>query len=430
MAHGESPADQLICARTFAADVSRVDAAFAEAPGSATTTHSLRAGAASQERIRIAYLSADFHAHATAYLAAGLFEAHDRTRFETLAVSFGPDDGSTMRRRLVRSFDRFEDVRSLTDQQIASWVRERGVDIAVDLKGHTLGGRPRVFAYRPAPLQVSFLGYPGTLGSEWMDYLVADRYVIPEEARAHYAEHVIDMPGCYQVNDSARVASPTPTRREEGLPDSGFVFCCFNSSYKITPAIFDDWMAILRAVPDSVLWLMQASAEACENLRKEAQRRGIDARRLVFARWRRVEDHLGRCPLADLFLDTVPYNAHTTASDALWSGVPVLTRTGATFVSRVATSLLHAVGLPELSVRSAEEYRKTAIRIARSPGELRSFKERLGLARTRSTLFDSVGYCRLLESAFEAIVARHRRGEAPSALELAGVPRASSSTRS
>lgn len=417
MAHSESPADQLICARTFAADVCRVEPASPEARGGAAPIRR-EPTVFGKERIRVAYLSADFSAHATAYLAAGLFEAHDRTRFETLGVSFGPDDGSAMRRRLVRSFDCFEDVCDLTDQQIATWVRERGVDIAVDLKGHTLGGRPRVFAYRPAPIQVSFLGYPGTLGSECMDYLVADRHVIPEDVRVHYVEQIIYMPGCYQVNDSARVASPTPTRREEGLPALGFVFCCFNSSYKITPSVFDDWMAILRAVPGSVLWLLQGSSEARDNLRREAQRREVDPQRLIFAPWRRVEDHLGRYALADLFLDTSPYNAHTTASDALWSGVPVLTRAGATFTSRVATSLLHALGLQKLSVRSSEEYRSTAIRIAHSPAELGSLKEQLGLARTQSTLFDSVWYCRQLERAFEAIVARYRRGEAPAPLAL------------
>jgi protein O-GlcNAc transferase len=328
-----------------------------------------------------------------------------------------------MRGRLTRSFDRFEDVRHLSDQQIAARVRECGVDIAIDLKGHTLGGRPRVFAHRAAPIQVSFLAYPGTLGSDSMDYIVADRQVIPGEARAHYAEQVIYVPGCYQVNDSARVAGPMRTRREQGLPDSGFVFCCFNSSYKITPSVFDDWMAILRSVPNSVLWLLKGSVEACENLRKEAQRRGVDAGRLVFAPWQPVEEHLGRCALADLFLDTFPYNAHTTASDALWSRVPVLTRAGATFVSRVATSLLHAVGLAELSVPSAEAYRGTAIRLAHAQGELESLRDRLAIARARSTLFDSVWYCRQLEAAFEEIVARDRRGEAPSPLSLPEVPR-------
>jgi len=328
-----------------------------------------------------------------------------------------------MRGRVSRAFDRFEDVRQLTDQQIATRVRAAGIDIAVDLKGHTLGGRPRVFAYRPAPVQVSFLAYPGTLGSECMDYIVADRQVIPESDRLHYTEQAIYMPGCYQVNDSARTASPAPVRRTEGLPESGFVFSCFNSSYKITPPVFDDWMIILRAVPGSVLWLIQGSSEACENLRREAMRRGVDPLRLVFAPWRTVEGHLGRCALADLFLDTFPYNAHTTASDALWSGVPVLTRPGTTFVSRVATSLLHAVGLEQLSVGSAQEYRGAAIRIAHSPEELRCLKDRLVLARTASTLFDSVWYARQLEAAFEEIVARQRRGEPPSPLAVREVPR-------
>jgi predicted O-linked N-acetylglucosamine transferase (SPINDLY family) len=412
MAHTDSPADQLICARTFAADVCPTQARrFSSHPRS------------EGERIRVAYLSADFCAHATAFLAAGLFEAHDRSRFETYAISFGPDEDSEMRRRLFRAFDHFEDVRPLTDRQIAALVHERGIDIAVDLKGHTLGARPGIFAYRPAPVQVSFLGYPGTLGTDSMDYIVADQTVIPASERIHYAEQVIYMPGSYQVNDSARVASATPTRREAGLPESAFVFCCFNSVYKITPPVFDDWMQILDAVPGSILWLLQGNPAAVENLRSEALRRGIDAQRLVFASWLPAADHLARCALADLFLDTLPCNAHTTASDALWAGVPIVTRAGASFVSRVATSLLCAVGLGRLSVDSREEYRRVAIGIARSPAELKSLKETLALARDRSTLFDSAWYCRQLEAAFEEIVARCRRGETPSPLQLPAMPK-------
>lgn len=405
MAHSDSPADQLICARTFAAD-------FCQIQAPPFSFHPRPEG----ERIRVAYLSADFCAHATAFLAAGLFEAHDRSRFETYAISFGPDEDSEMRRRLIRAFDHFEDVRHLTDRQIAALVHERRIDIAVDLKGHTLGARSRIFAYRPAPVQVSFIAYPGTLGTDFMDYIVADSVVIPESERIHYTEQVIYMPGSYQVNDSARTANSTPSRCEVGLPESPFVFCCFNSVYKITPTVFDDWMQILDAVPGSILWLLQGTPAAVENLRSEAMRRGIDADRLVFAPWKPAADHLARCALADLFLDTLPCNAHTTASDALWAGVPIVTQAGASFVSRVATSLLRAVGLGRLSVGSREEYRRVAIRIARSPAELKSLKETLALARDRSTLFDSVWYCRQLEAAFEEIVARSRRGEAPSPL--------------
>jgi len=408
MTHSDLPADQLLCARTFAADFCAIDTASIDAK---PRPHG--------GRIRVAYLSADFCAHATAFLAAGLFEAHDRSRFETYGISFGHDDGSAMRGRLEHAFEHFLDVRESTDQQIAALIHELGIDIAVDVKGHTLGGRPRIFAYRPAPVQVSFLAYPGTLGADFMDYIVADRHVIRDEDRIHYAEQVIYLPGSYQVNDSARTAEPVPSRRDAGLPESAFVFCCFNSSYKITPPVFDLWMEILRSVPDSVLWLLEGAPEAAENLRAEAAGRGVDARRLIFAPWKAADHHLARCALADLFLDTLPYNAHTTASDALWSGVPIVTRPGATFASRVATSLLHAVGLGQLSVDSPAAYRDLAVRIARSPPELQSLKETLQLARRRSALFDTHGYCRQLEAAFKEIVARNRRGEPPSPVRLA-----------
>ena len=419
LTHSESAADQLRCARIFAADffpdsMPRLGSVpDLRASPSRPPVPPLRAGG----RIRIAYLSADFHAHATAFLAAGLFEAHDRSRFETYALSFGPDDGSAMRRRVTRAFEHFEDVRHLSDRQIAERVRDLGIDVAIDLKGHTLGARPGIFAFRPAPVQVAFLGYPGSLGADFMDYLIADRTVIPESEREHYTEQIIYMPGCYQVNESRR-PSDAPSRHAAGLPEAAFVFCCFNSSYKITPSVFDDWMQILRAVPGSILWLLQGNPATVENLRAAAVRRAVDADRLVFAPWQPAADHLARCALADLFLDTWPYNAHTTASDALWSGVPVITRAGASFASRVATSLLRAVGLGQLSVGSREEYRNLAMRLAGSPPELKFLKDVLELARERTALFDSVTYCRHLETAFQEILARSRRGEAPSPLEL------------
>ena len=251
-----------------------------------------------------------------------------------------------------------------------------------------------------------------------MDYLIADRTVIPESERAHYAEQVIYLPGSYQVNDSARRAGARPSRRAAGLPEAGFVFCCFNSVYKITPPVFDDWMQILRAVPGSILWLLEGNPAAATNLRRAAAGHGVDADRLVFAPWQPAADHLARCALADLFLDTLPYNAHTSASDALWSAVPIITRAGSSFASRVATSLLRAMGLERLSVGSREEYVRLATRLAQSPTELNSLKLALALAREQSTLFDSAAYCRRLEAAFEAIVARNRRGDAPASLVL------------
>jgi predicted O-linked N-acetylglucosamine transferase (SPINDLY family) len=405
--HCDAPSDQLICAQTYAADV--LDAAPLPECSSA------RMGS---DRIRIGYLSADFFSHATAFLAAGLFEAHDRAKFEVYAFSYGQDDGSDMRRRLRRAFDHFVDVREFSDERNAALIRDLGIDIAVDLKGHTLGARPAVLAARPAPLQVSFLAYPATMGVEFIDYLVADRQVIPESDQDFYSESIIYLPGCYQVNDSARQIGPPPSRAAAGLPSSGFVFCCFNGSYKITPPMFDSWMRILTAVPDSILWLLRGADCAVENLRAEAARRGVDPGRLVFAPRRGAADHLARCALADLFLDTHPCTAHTTASDALWAGVPLVTLSGSSFMSRVATSLLHAVDLSPLAVRTPAEYEKLAIHLALAPLELDALKSHLHKARFTSTLFDTAGYARNLEAAFDAIWNRHVRGERPSVLHV------------
>ncbi|MGO9993417.1 MAG: tetratricopeptide repeat protein [Steroidobacteraceae bacterium] len=405
LAHSDSPADQLTCARTFAAD-------FLALSTRPLPPERRTAG----KRIRVAYVSADFHAHATAFLAAGLFEQHDRSRFEILAVSFGPDDASGMRRRLEGAFDRFVDVRSVSDEGIAARMRELEIDIAVDVKGHTLGGRPRIFAHRPAPVQVSFLAYPGTVGVDFMDYIVADRHVIPERDRIHYAEQVIYLPDSYQANDSARTAAPRPTRREAGLPESAFVFCCFNSNYKLTPSTFAVWMEILQAVPNSVLWLLVGNPVAVQNLRRETAQRGVAAERLIFAPWQDAAQHLARCALADLFLDTLPCNAHTTASDALWAGVPLVTQAGATFVSRVATSLLHAVGLGHLSVNTRGDYARLAIDLAHQPRALDDLKAHLRRVRDTAPLFDTARYCRHLEAAYADIWARHTRGAPPSPL--------------
>jgi predicted O-linked N-acetylglucosamine transferase (SPINDLY family) len=412
LTHCDSPADQRRCAEIFASD-------FCEPPtGVAAAGRGAGGGVEPAPRIRLAYLSADFYEHATAFLAAGLFEAHDKSKFETFGISFGPDDGSVMRQRLVRAFDHFEDVRHLSDGQIAELLEARGIDIAVDLKGYTLGARPHIMALRPAPVQVSYLGYPGTLGAHFMDYIVADRTVIPEDSQRHYAERVIYMPDCYQVNDSSRRAGAVPPRRAAGLPESAFVFCCFNSHYKITPPVFDEWMQVLRAVPHGILWLLAGNDTAEENLRREALWHGVEAERIVFAPRQSAAQHLARCALADVFLDTRPYNAHTTASDALWSGVPIITRPGDGFASRVATSLLRAVRLPQLSVGSSREYIDLAIRLAQSPAELESLKRVLARARDESALFDTARFCRHLESAFTEIVARSRRGEPPSPLVL------------
>jgi len=411
LAHSDSPADQLLCARIFAADRLRVDERVTP-----------RAAAAEPGRIRVAYVSSDFHSHPTAFLAAGLFERHDRARFDVIGVSYGRDDGGEMRQRLRRAFDHFIDVGGAADLEVAQRIADLGVDIAVDLKGHTLGGRPRIFAHRPAPVQVSFLAYPGTMGVEFLDYLIADRHLIPERSRAHYSERIIYLPGSYQVNDSGRAPGPRPTRAAAGLPGHGIVFACFNMLYKITPAVFDAWMEILRAVPASVLWLSDGVPVAVGNLRREAQARGVSAERLIFAPKLAPEHHWMRCGLADLFLDTLPTNAHTTASDALWAGVPVLTLAGETFTSRVATSLLHAIGLESLSVTSREEYVRLAVELASDAERLARLRAYLAQMRLRAPLFDTTRYCRHLEDAYAEIHARHGRGEPPADIRIAPRP--------
>jgi len=408
IAHSTSPADQRRCAQIYAADRCSVKAPATRPP--------LRR---ERSRLRIAYLSADLRNHAVGQLMAGVFESHDRSRFEMYAFSAGPDDGSEIRRRLVRSVDHFVEVAAMQDGAIAARMAELSVDIAVDLGGHTTGSRTRVLAYRPAPVQVAFLGFPGTLGADFIDYIIADRHVVPASDRIHYTEQVIHLPDTYLPNDFAPTIHSPPTRTEAGLPPSGFVYCCFNAPYKYSPAMFEVWMRILKAVPDSVLWLREASATAIRNLGKEAERRGIAVGRLLYAaKVSKLADHYARLSLADIFLDTHPYNAHTTASDALGAGVPVITLRGNTFCSRVATSLLHAVELGHLSVETPEQYERLAIDLARAPGKLADLKARLGHARSRAPLFDPVRFCRHLESAYLEIWMRHQRGEAPAALSV------------
>lgn len=368
-------------------------------------------------RLKIAYVSSDFHEHATAYLVAGLFESHDRSRFEVIALSCGQSDGSSMRKRLEASVDQFIDVSRHTDREVADMIRSLGIHIAVDLKGFTGGARTGIFTFRAAPVQINFLGYPGTLGADYIDYLVADHHLIPEPDRIHYSEKIIYMPQCYQPNDAKR-PRPTaaPSRTELGLPAQGFVFCSFNNLYKITPTLFDIWLGLLRDVTGSVLWLLDGTPAAKRNLCSIAATRGIAPERLIFAPHIPLALHLERYRHVDLFLDTTPCNAHTTASDALWMGVPLLTVTGQTFAGRVAASLLHAVGLPELCTESLAEYAATALRLARRPAELASFKTHLERGRGTCRLFDPRAYSQDLEEAYHAVWARWRRGEPPSSL--------------
>jgi protein O-GlcNAc transferase len=404
----DDPALHLRCAKAYAKRELREPATFAW-PESKPAS-----------RIRVAYVSADFHDHATAILAAGLFECHDRTRFETIAVSFGPADESPMRSRVERAFDRFIDVRRWRDPDVIAMLRGLPVDIVVDLKGFTGDSRPGLLAARCAPLQVSYLGYPGTCGLAQLDYLIADHIVLPAADLCNYTEQAVWLPHSYQVNDATRsIAARTPSRSELGLPDDAFVFCCFNSSYKLSPETFAVWLEVLRQVPQSVLWLLRDNPSMARNLAAEANRGGVDPRRLVFADRVAGPDHLARQRCADLFLDTLPYNAHTTASDALWAGLPVLTCLGRAFAGRVAASLLHAVELPQLVTQTPEEYAQRAVALARNPEQLLSWRRSLVADRCRFPLFDTRRFCLHLESAFSQMWQRHRQGLPPESFAVA-----------
>ena len=366
------------------------------------------------DRIRVAYLSADFYWHATAHLMVELFERHDKQRFEVSAWSFGPEVRDGMRERLEKSFEQFNDVRGISDNDVAAMLRAQEIDIAVDLKGYSKGCRPAIFAQRAVPVQVNYLVYPGTMGADYMDYIIGDREVIPEGDDVFYAEKVVRLPDSYQVNSARRVnTAKNPGRAAAKLPESGFVFCCFNNNYKITPDIFDVWMRLLDRIDGSVLWLLEGNAAASCNLRLEAEARGVRAERLVFAPRMPPSDHLARQRLADLFLDTLPCNAHTTASDALWAGLPVLTCRGTAFPGRVAASVLRAIGLPELIAENLDDYEALAFKLATTPALMADLRTRLARNRTTYPLFDIDRYRRHLESAYVAMYERYQRGEPP-----------------
>lgn len=373
------------------------------------------------KRIRIAYLSADFRVHPMAFLFAGLIERHDRSCFDIVGVSFGADDGSEIRTRIRSAFETFIDARTKSEQEIAALIRAREIDIVVDLMGYTTNSRTGILAQRPAPVQAQYLGFPGTMGVPYIDYVIADGVVVPEDERGFYSEKVVTLPDCYFVNDDKRAIAPRIFGRTElGLPPDGFVFCCFNSTHKITPALFDRWMRMLAVVDGSVLWLLRDNADAADNLRREASHRGIDPARLVFADRLPAPEHLARHRAADLFLDTLPYNAHTTAADALWAGLPVLTCPGATFAGRVAASMLRAVGLPELIAPSLDEYERLAIALAADQGRLAEIRTRLAGNRLTKPLFDTALFTRRMEAAFTAMHTRHQAGLPPDRIEVAG----------
>lgn len=372
-----------------------------------------------KDKIRIGYFSADFQHHATAYLMAGFFEAHNKEKFELIAFSFGPDSHDDLRIRLRKSFDYFIDVREMTDKKIAELSREMGIDIAIDLKGFTKDFRMSIFAHRAAPIQVNYLGYPGTMGSDYIDYIIADQALIPKEYQCNYSEKIVYLPDSYQINDRLRVISDRVfTRQELGLPENVFVFCSFNNGYKITPMIFDGWMRILSSVQDSVLWLLEDNPSVPINLRREAELRGISGDRLIFAKRMPPPEHLARHRCADLFLDTYPCNAHTTASDSLWAGLPLITLRGESFASRVASSLLSAAGLPELITDTQSDYESLAIELANDSSKLKECKSRLRNNLFTMPLFDTQSTTNNIELAYIEMMERYWNGLLPDHIQI------------
>jgi protein O-GlcNAc transferase len=360
-------------------------------------------GGYDHDRIRIAYVSADFRTHPVGFQLIELLERHDRSRFEIIAISSGQDDGGETRARIVAACDQFHDMPQASDRDVAKRMRALEVDVAIDLNGFTHGTRIAAFAWRAAPVQAAWLGYPGTTGAPGMDFILGDAIVTPPEHQPFYSETILPLPGCFFPLDTSRAPGVVPTRAEAGLPQDGFVFCCFNRNWKIGAAMFDIWMQLLREIPGSVLWLREYTPSTGITLKREALARGIDPARLVFADQVPVEVHVARHQLADLFLDTLPYNAHTTAADALWAGLPVLTQMGDLFASRVGASLLTAAGLPELITHSATDYAQTALALARDPVRLKALRDRL--AANRINAFDMTRFTRAIEAAYMQMLA-------------------------
>jgi predicted O-linked N-acetylglucosamine transferase (SPINDLY family) len=356
------------------------------------------------ERIRIGYMSCDFRWHAVSILTAELFELHDRSRFEIYAIDFTSGANDSMRQRVLSAMDHHLPIHALSDEQAAQLIRQNEIDILVDLTGLTAGSRFSILAHKPAPIQVSYLGFVGTCGIPEVDYILADRFVFPDELKSHFVEKPLYLPNVYQVNDSKRVIGQTPTRESCGLPPDVFVYCSFNGSYKITPEIFACWMRILRRVPSSVLWLVADNQWARTNLKNEMARQGLDASRLIFADKAQPAEYLARYRVADLFLDTSPYNAGTTASDALWAGLPVLTCPGRSFASRMAGALLTAVNMGELITHSLGEYEEKAVSLAGDTKDYQRIRDRLKREQEHSALFDAPRLVRDLESIFEGLV--------------------------
>jgi predicted O-linked N-acetylglucosamine transferase (SPINDLY family) len=367
----------------------------------------------------VAYVSADYHQHPVARHLAGLIESHDATRFETIGIALTHDDKTDIRARMSAAFDTFVEVDKKGDDEVAAMMRDMGVNIAVDLMSFTTNGRPGIFARRAAPIQVNYLGYPGTTGASYIDYMIADKTVIPEDEQRHYSEKIVYLPDTYIPNDRNREIGKAPSRAELGLPENAFVFCSINNSYKFTPEVFDIWMRLMSEVENSVLWLPQSNSAAVRNLDAEAEARGIAANRLVYATYvARSEDHLARLGQADLFLDTLPYNAHSTACEALWAGLPVLTCLGSSFAGRVAASILYACGVPELVTHSLAEYEARARALVLDPSALAEVKAKLARNRLTCPLFDTTRFARNLEAAYTRMWKRYENGDQPEAFAV------------
>jgi protein O-GlcNAc transferase len=403
-----SEADQQQCARIWMATT---------CPPSATPLW--QGESYRHRRIRVAYVSENLRPHAVAFAIAGVFEHHDKSRFETIAIALGADDERPMRARLIRTFDRFIVAGDKSDLEIAKLMRDMQIDIAVDLTGFTENARSGIFAWRPAPIQVNYLGFPGTMGAPYIDYILVDKIIVPAASQPYYDEKLVHLPDSYLATDSTRRIAKPVSRAEAGLPEAGFVFCAFNNVAKLNPEIFDIWMRLLRAVEGSVLWLLAHDRAAVDNLKRAAQTRGVLPDRLVFAPF--VEDaaeHLARLALADLFLDTLPYNAHSAGADALWAGVPIVSVIGSTFAGRVGASLLAAVGLPELVTQSLRDYEALARKLASEKDMLTALKVRLARNKGTHPLFDTARFTKNLEAAFLAMWERQQRGEAPASFAV------------
>jgi predicted O-linked N-acetylglucosamine transferase (SPINDLY family) len=405
----ESPADMQACSRIWARDM------YPENPG---VPHD-RAARKNHKKIRIGYSSGEFREQAVQILVAGLYDAHDKDKFELVALDNGASDGTAMRERLEKAFDKWIDISGLSDEDAAARIRAEEIDILVNLNGYFGKTRMGVFARRPAPVQVNYLGFPATLGAPYMDYIVADKVVIPDDEQRFYDEKVAILPGCYLANDDkGRTLGKIPSRAEAGLPDKGFVFCNFNNAYKLTPDTFAGWMRILKQVDGSVLWLLDSQAPFADNIRKEAQSHGVAGERIIFAPNKPPQEHLARTALADLSLDSLPYNAHTTAGDALWAGVPILTRRGSTFVGRVAASLLLNAGLPELVTESQADYEARAIMLASDAEALKALRGKVVAKRDKGELFDTARFTRHMEDAYQQMWQRWLAGDAPQAFAV------------